>query len=361
MRKNLLMKIVSLPNNFIPFLLCFLVGPSLQAQKRIFQGRPLFADTSTIKVEIFLPIDSIVADNCHNPRYFKSRIVVEGSNGGKSLKAEVRKRAKFRCDPANCSLPPLMIKLNPKDAHGTIFQGCKKLKITHTCRPDKKGFQNLVYKEYLIYRMYNHITDTSFSVRPAMITYRISSTGKTLYQLFGFFIEDDDDVARRANAKLINAIEISDQQFEPRALALMSIFQYMIGNTDYNTQSAHNIKVLATGTHGPLIPLPYDFDWSGFVNAPYAQPALRTGLTQVTQRLYQGPCPADSILAWVTQRLLSKREAIRTEIEAFNRLSMQEKRQIQYYLQKFFRELDKPSRFKKRLQKTCKKSPGNAK
>lgn len=355
------MRTVSLRNKLLSASLLILLCQLLHGQKRTFQGRKLFADTSILKVEVLLPLDSIKSDDCKKPQYFNARIYLTDNGERREIKVKARKRAKFRCDPANCSLPPFMLRIDPSNAHGTVFQGCKKLKITHTCRPEKKGYQNLVFKEYLVYRIFNKITDSSFRVRLAHLTYKKMPSGEVIYKVYGFFIEDDDDLARRMGGKVLNAANLSDEWFDPPMLFLSALFEYMIGNTDYNIETAHNIGVFATGGKGFLFPIPYDFDWSGLVNAPYAQPALHTGLTQVTQRWYQGPCPSDTVFNFVKQRFMSKKEIIKTEIESFNFLIRKEKKQMLNYIEKFYNELNYPARIKKMVQKTCRKPASDAK
>ena len=48
--------------------------------------------------------------------------------------------------------------------------------------------------------------------------------------------------------------------------------------------------ILGDETGKPHLPLPFDFDQSGLVNAPYALPDERFGLRTVLQRLYRGFC-----------------------------------------------------------------------
>jgi len=67
-------------------------------------------------------------------------------------------------------------------------------------------------------------------------------------------------------------------------------FQFMIGNTDYSTAYQHNQKLLFIDKK--IIPVPYDFDMSGLVDASYATvPAIKgesLNITRVTQRLFRG-------------------------------------------------------------------------
>ena len=56
------------------------------------------------------------------------------------------------------------------------------------------------------------------------------------------------------------------------------MFQYMIANTDWSTTFLHNAKLIQLNDTKKYIPLAYDFDMAGFVDAPYAvaDPSLET-------------------------------------------------------------------------------------
>ena len=62
----------------------------------------------------------------------------------------------------------------------------------------------------------------------------------------------------------------------------------MIGNTDWSEVAGHNVEVLGIG--GVALPVPYDFDFSGIVEAPYAVPGRSLSIKTVQDRLYRGWC-----------------------------------------------------------------------
>ena len=67
----------------------------------------------------------------------------------------------------------------------------------------------------------------------------------------------------------------------------------MIGNTDWSVQFQQNIRLVAKDSLGIPTTVPYDFDHSGLVNAPYANPAEELEMKSVTERRYRGFCIAD--------------------------------------------------------------------
>ena len=76
----------------------------------------------------------------------------------------------------------------------------------------------------------------------------------------------------------------------------MSVFQYMIGNTDWSIKALHNIKLITFDNSRRPIPIPYDFDQSGLVNASYTLPAEHLQIKSVRERVYNGYYQPMSVL-----------------------------------------------------------------
>jgi len=73
----------------------------------------------------------------------------------------------------------------------------------------------------------------------------------------------------------------------------MYLFQYLIGNTDWSIARFHNMATVRMGRE--YYPVPYDFDFSGFVNASYAgpSPVVARYITTVRDRHFWGVCSED--------------------------------------------------------------------
>jgi len=82
----------------------------------------------------------------------------------------------------------------------------------------------------------------------------------------------------------------------------------MIGNTDFSTAYQHNQKLLFK--EGQMLPLPYDFDMSGLVDASYAVVSNINNnplnIAKVTQRQYRGFKRDIASFEKVRQRFLQK-------------------------------------------------------
>ena len=171
---------------------------------------------------------------------------------------------------------------------GTVFDGEDKIKLVSHCRDRDSDEQNVI-EEYLAYRTYNVLTDNSFRVRLARITY-VDARGKDEpLTRYAFFIEDKEAVAQRVGGMMLDVPQVHPTNLNADASARMALFQYMVGNTDWDMVYFHNVKLLRN-SDGIYIPIPYDFDFTGLVAASYAKPDERLGLQTIKNRMYRGFC-----------------------------------------------------------------------
>src|SRR5256885_2062303 len=162
------------------------------------------------------------------------------------------------------------------------------MKLATHCRGGR-NFEQYTLEEYLIYRIFNLLTERSFQVRLAHVTYVDTAHTRDTLTRYGFFIEDDNRMARRNHTHVITSQGIPQEGTDPDQVGLIAVFEYMIANTDWSVGGLHNI-VLTEDTSGTVYPVPYDFDWSGVISTPYARPDARLNITSVRQRLFRGYC-----------------------------------------------------------------------
>jgi hypothetical protein len=127
----------------------------------------------------------------------------------------------------------------------------------------------------------------------------------------------------------------------------------MIGNTDWSMAAFHNVKVARIGTD--YFPIPYDFDFSGLVNAPYAgpNPALAHLHSSVRERLYRGFCSDRIDFDEIFGLYQDKREPILEMIRTQPGFSQRSVSTAVRYIEDFYRELDNPEWFKLLIQRQC--------
>ena len=249
--------------------------------------------------------------------------------------------------------------------HGSVFQGQHRLKLVTYCRP-LPGYEQRVILEYTAYRLYNLITPVSFQVRAAQVTYRNSDADAGVTR-FGYLIEDAGDVADRNHREVLKAPprQLAAAQLEPHAAARAALFEFMIGNLDWDflagpagLDCCHNSRVIAAPGAKPadakgVTPLPYDFDYSGFVDSPYAGPPEGIPVDRVTQRYYRGYCVSTAEIAAAVDEYRARRGDMMATINGEARLTPTFRDKAVRFLDSFFAVLDDPSRVQREIVKHC--------
>jgi hypothetical protein len=167
----------------------------------------------------------------------------------------------------------------------------KELKLSNGCNTNDEAGQ-LVIKEFLAYKIYNLITDKSLRVRLMKVNFKDAAGKKKPYTQFAFMIEDVDEMAKRNGMVEIEGTSFNTETTNREQITLVTLFEYLIGNTDWSVPAYHNIKLI--GPKDDLNTRPYavayDFDISGFVNPPYAtiSELLQDQISSVRERLNRG-------------------------------------------------------------------------
>jgi len=235
----------------------------------------------------------------------------------RSLEVELRRRGLYRLK--NCYFPPIKIKIKKSNAKGTIFKGNKKLKLVLPCLK-QKSMNDAVVKEALAYKLYEIISPYHFKTRIVNVDFTESRGKKTIdHNLDGILIEDDKNFSDRHNGKTLERF-IHPLGQDDITSVQNSFFQFMIANTDYSTAYQHNYKLFYIDNK--MIPVPYDFDMSGLVNASYAVVSQvnnesSLGITQVTQRVYRGFQRDIKIFQQVRQEFLDNKNKMLEIIDSF--------------------------------------------
>lgn len=346
-----------------PWLLAALAWSSVAAAQEG-DGKParLFSVESTLEVTMQAPWGEIERKEAFQGAYPAS-IEYRDENGQVvTLEMTVERRGIKRQEA--CRYPPVKLRFDKEAVKGTAFRGQKSLKMVTHCDKGAR-FDQYYILEMLAYRMYNLLTDYSFRVRPLQVNYVDSASGNSIDNRFAFLIEDDSDVAKRNGLKKVDVGKIHVGQLEPQVAGVFSLFQYMIGNSDWAAlagpdpaECCHNVKLI-----GPkplqegdrLVPLPYDFDSAGLVDAEYAAPADGLPINTVTQRLYRGYCAHNPTLDEARQRLSDHEAGFLALIESEQRLTSSSKKKAARYVQKYFEIARDPKKFQSYVIERCRK------
>lgn len=291
--------------------------------------------------------------NSNDSTYITNYVYLQHANGRQdSFRYKAKVRGNFRL--RTCFFAPLKIKLKPSEVKDTPFAGNKNLKLVLPClnRSDKN---TLILKEYLCYRFYQILTPLHFKTRLAAIDLTETSRKKPrTYQLLGFFVEDNQTVAKRNGGKVMKELKLHPKNFDDLNTIRHDFFQFMIGNVDWSSSFQHNSNILNIPP-GRYIPLAYDFDMAGFVNAGYARenaPAMSTG--DITERIYRGFCRDKLLMNQVRQEYLKIEPSIFDLLENYkDQFSKYQFSEMHDYLEQFFTIIRSDKEYERQMVSKC--------
>ena len=341
----------------IALLLILFVYPSVVVAS---ERAPLFQDDSVIKAVLTAPIAQAYAQRDQEVRiYFPGQWTYTTADGTtQRLDVSIRTRGLFRRE--YCQFPPLQLNFKKGQVKETLFAGQNKLKVVAPCQDGAKSQQDVIL-EYLAYRTFQILTDNSFGTRLVRISYVDSDEKRAPWTDLAFVIEDDDDMAKRLGLTRLKVVANEFDQMDHSTTALAELFQFLIANNDFSTlkspegrECCHNTEILALKNNADVrIPVPYDFDLSGLVNAPYAAPPDFLPIRFVTTRYYRGLCQPPGVLEETIAHMQSKREAIIDLFENTRELEPKKKKKTVKYIQEFFEILDDPKELRKQVYGRC--------
>jgi hypothetical protein len=304
-----------------------------------------FKDTSTINATLTFNIKKMLAKKDKVGYIFPASFSCKmGDSLDINDKMEVEVRGHFR--RAYCYIPPL--KLIYKHNPAAAFYHLKSLKLVSTCMPSKDDEQNLL-KEFIAYKIYNLITDKSFRVRLLNLNYQDSSGKRKTITEHAFLMEDINELAKRNDCKDWTDRKFGTEATDRRQMTTVAIFEYMIGNTDWSVPVDHNIKLIHSKSDSLSRPyvVPYDLDFSGFVNTNYSSPDERLGIETVRQRLYRGFPRTMEELNATLDIYKQQKGNIYALIKNFNLFTHETKKELTDYLDEFYDTINNPSEVKK--------------
>ncbi len=282
------------------FILGLLITSSVCSQVKQ-KSDLLFEEQNPLKIKLSYS-NKVIRLKTDDTTYVKTNLNYWYNNKWNDLQVSLRARGNFR--RSKCYFPPIKMKIKKSKAEGTLFEGNKNLKLVVPCLMEKERNDNII-QEFIAYKFYEKISPYHFKTRMVDIEFTEIKKSKTIvHNLKGFLIEDDKRVADRFEGKSF------ERYIHPKAMDNMtsvqySMFQFMIGNTDFSVAYQHNGKLLYVDKI--IYPLPYDFDLCGLVDASYAIVNSRLGISSVRDRKYRGFKRDESLLYDVKEQILSKK------------------------------------------------------
>ncbi len=332
----------------------FYASTLLVYSQNTFDGFEFFNDETILEAKIVSDFKFLRKEkykSAYQPAFF----TVYFANGD-SATTEVKIKARGNFRRKHCLFPPFKIKFNKDDFGSSSVAEYNSLKLVTHCRSQPAYTQRL-HEEYLIYKMYESLTEFSFKSRMFKINYIDTGSKSDPGWFYGFLIEDIDQLAQRTNSIEIEPKSLHPERTNRYYSTMLPLFQYMIGNTDWSAVYFHNVKLLKQNdpTLYAPITIPYDFDYCGLLDAPYAVPPEKLNLSDVTTRLYRGFCRTDEEFQEMFDLFIEHKDEFMDLISSSELLDERTIKDDLYYLNRFFEVIENPKLVAKSIKIECQK------
>ncbi|MBK9012889.1 MAG: hypothetical protein IPM82_01730 [Saprospiraceae bacterium] len=244
----------------------------------------LFKSDDRTELTITANFDSIKA-NIRNKEYESGIFEVKHSRKN-STKLQVKLRTRGKSRRMMCDFPPLKLKFNKNNLDSIGLETFNEFKLVTHCMDNERSEVNIM-REYLCYQLFNVLTPYSFKANLVRVTYKNQGASFKKSTHPGIIIEDSECLAHRNHCStMVNQIIQIDSMHSYQE-KIASVFNYMIGNADWSYLMSRNTELILL-EDGIVIPVPYDFDYSGIVAAPYARANAALGQRTVLDRVFLG-------------------------------------------------------------------------
>ncbi|MEZ5039606.1 MAG: hypothetical protein R2828_06930 [Saprospiraceae bacterium] len=303
--------------------------PSFFSQLYSEEVKPLEAELS-LDMKTFLK-------NKNKEEYQEGRLsyLDPTTNEKRSWEVELRPRGNMR--KSISYIPPIMIKFKKDALKKEGLSNFNKLKLVAQYRSGILAEQ-YVLKEFHAYRLYNQLSPYSFRVQLIRLTLTDLGGKKKPIKYWGFLIEPEEEMAERLNGVIVEREKARTSFLEEKEYKRMCLFEYMIGNTDWAIGNSHNIKFLKVPALDKLVPVPYDFDYAGMVNASYAAPFHTLPIKRVTERLYRGETFSEEDMNEFLPPFEEKHDKLVQLLQSCPYMDSRNKRYTTQYIESFFQE-----------------------
>lgn len=318
----------------------------------------LFKDNDLIEISLRFDLSTYFRAKPQD-EYLKANLTFHLSKTD-TISRDIRLRTRGVFRNKYCMFAPIELNIKRANFGYSDLNRISKLKLVPQCSSGRDR-EDYVLREYLAYKLFNVLTDTSLRVRLLVVNYIDTQNKKKTVRQYGFFIEPAEMLAVRTNSLLVKSAALNQKNIIPKIMDRLAIFNFMIGNYDWSVPGLHNVLVLKSKNFDPTgaglgISVPHDFDWSGLVNPTYAIPVEETGIDNVRQRLFLGVCRNKEVYDKELNMFLEKKPEFYKVIDEFPYIDKNTKKDLTRYLDGFFDLLvGKKDKILYDLTSSCKK------
>lgn len=299
---------------------------------------PLFEESTDQPLVVEISADLSKITNARSDIHTSANNYLNGGIeiGGRAFDIKLQTRGHNRL--ATCPFPPLKVYFDKSQVKNTLLKDNHELKIVTHCQ---EGNLQLLFREHLIYKMYNLTTPYSFHVRLLRVRYVDSGRQAEAIETYAFFIESSKSIRKRLNLDKLKSDDdfnlktykgISQTWLNISQTKLLEAFQHLIRHNDWviyymeptRTYFLANIQLFYNDNEG--FPFPYDFDLAGTVTWNNTGYEHRFGNDNLCKNV-------DTINAF--KKILSRKEDYLQLLEKDPLLSSDYKNRLSEYLNRF--------------------------
>ena len=327
------------------------VGDSVLPAKKL-KVPPFFRSEAPLAVTLTTNIRQLRKDKGDKAPWHAATVATTDSTG-KPVVVSTTARTRGIWRLKNCDFPPTRLKFVNKHTKGTIFHDLDEPKLVSYCR-NSDIYEQYILQEFQLYRVYRLLTPLSHQVRLVQMTYVDSANAKVEAKRYGFLMEDPAQVAARFGGMMLKQTGAGADDLDPKHAAMAFVFEYMIGNTDFSFSGLHNTELVQIAT-GEILPVVYDFDYAGAVDASYAtaDPIMRSA--RVRDRQFRGFCSLKTSYVAVLELFKAQKNAIYALYadEIGRLMTPRTVKSTLSYFDDFYRDIATPRDFEKRVLGDC--------
>ena len=291
--------------------LIFITNFKWVSGQKIIESDSLFSNNTPLRIQLNYSNKQLNLKT-NDSTFIETQLVYFDKDKKGEINVSLRARGNFR--RKNCFFTPIKMKIKKRVSDKTIFSGNTSLKMVLPCKNEKDNNDNII-KELIAYKIYEILSPFHFKTRRLQIEFNNKTQkGKKKYELKGFLIEDDDKLAKRFEARILKR-KIPSLAMEVFNSVNLSFFNYMIGNTDFSSSHQHNGKLLFY--KNKIIPIPYDFDLTGWVNPSYGKGVVNRLGHQTEKRKYIGFKRDQELFEQVRNHFKASKNKIFTLVNSF--------------------------------------------
>lgn len=264
---------------------------------------------------------------------------------GELVRLDVKLRARGNVRKEVCVYPPIKIKLPKKQLSELGFDPAfKDLKLALSCQ-ESKQYQECLAREALAYHLYEIVHPIHLKTKVVNIEGREGDKEK--FSFYALLIEDEEEFAARLNSRVLGQGIVRVNVLNRDAYLKMCFFQYMIANVDWSVAHKHNLEFVQSPGFEKAVPVPYDFDYAGFIGTHYAVPAPTLPIKDVNERYFLGFYVTEEEAMQTAAYFRYLKEDILQCCARFPLLDERGHASAERYLSKFFEVIEDEKRIKR--------------